>query len=187
MNLGCRPSKPSPHLRKVAGLLLDYNGTGQWSEAGIKVRYQQYAEDFGLLPVGLVSFRHTEGSRKWVYPLMFRIVQLMEQGDKAAIAIGLDMIEEDDFFVFGKIIKSNTARALRRSVLSEEQKARVRRRLVAMILTGYLPHEFHEYRKLLRAVGVDNHWTELDAGVDRTNKYVMKIYAYLSSHARRPA
>jgi hypothetical protein len=47
-----------------------------------------------------------EGQGRWVYPVMEGI----ERGDKASVAVGIDFIEEDAHFPFGKTLKSNTAR-----------------------------------------------------------------------------
>ena len=53
-------------------------------------------------------------------------------------------------FRCGKILKSNVARALRRATLMKEE--RIRRRIVSMMLAGNVPHEFREYKKLLRGL-----------------------------------
>ena len=185
MNAGCRPTKPSPHIRDYSGPVKDYNGVGVWSEEGIKSRYEQQASRLDTVPAKLSSRRHLEGGYEWVYPLMDTIVTLIDGGDRAALEIGLDMMEEDNFFVFGKVIKSNTARALRRAALSEEQKERVRKRMVAMLIAGYVPQEFKQYRRLLRKVGMGSYWAALDAGVNQSNPYVMKIYGYLKSHSEQ--
>lgn len=115
---------------------------------------------------------------------MERVIEQIEAGDKAAIEIGIEFIEENEFFVFLKILKSGTACALRRALLTEEQQRRIRERLVKMMLSGNVPHEFHEYERLLRKVGLDSLWTMLDSGVDRENKYVMRHYDYLDRFAR---
>ncbi|MGH9564329.1 MAG: hypothetical protein ACRD3S_22980 [Terracidiphilus sp.] len=115
---------------------------------------------------------------------MEQVIDLIEAGDGAAIEIGIEFIQEDDFFVFGRILKSNTARALRRASLTPEQRARIRERLVGMMLAGQTPHEWHEYKRLLRRVGVDPLWPMLENGVDRKNEFVMRYYNYLVRFAR---
>ncbi len=115
---------------------------------------------------------------------MEQIIDLIETGDKAAIKIGIEFIEEDDYFVFGRILKSNTARALRRAPLSEEQQIRIRERLVGMMLSGQVPHEWREYKRLLRHVGLGSLWPALEKGINRENKYVMRYYDYLDRFAR---
>ena len=174
----------SPHIGNYTGPCVDYNGVGIWSAEGIEKRYRKHAESIGSNAGPLVPRRHAEGGRIWVYPLMEQIIELIETGDRAAIEIGLEFIQDDDHFVFGKILKSNTARALRRSPLTEDQQSRIRQRLVRMLLTGQVPHEWREYKRLLRHVGVGSLWPALDKGVDRDNEYVMRYYNYLNRFAR---
>ena len=115
---------------------------------------------------------------------MEQIIDLIDEGDKAAIEIGIEFIQEDDHFVFGRILKSNTARALRRASLTPEQQSRIRERLVGMMLCGQVPHEWREYKRLLRYIGLGSLWPLLESGVDRENQYVMRYYNYLDRFAR---
>jgi hypothetical protein len=115
---------------------------------------------------------------------MEEVIKLIDAGDQAAIEIGIEFIQDDDHFVFGRILKSNTARALRRASLTTEQQARIRERLVGMMLSGRVPHEWREYKRLLRQVGLGSMWPVLESGVDRENKYVMRYYDYLDRFAR---
>jgi hypothetical protein len=115
---------------------------------------------------------------------MEQVIDLIEAGDSAAIEIGIEFLQEDDQFVFGRILKSNTARALRRASLTQEQQARIRERLVTMMLAGQLPHEWREYKRLLRGIGLGSLWPVLEEGVDRENKSVMRYYEYLDRFAR---
>jgi hypothetical protein len=176
--------RKSPHIGSYTGAHVDYNGVGIWSIEGIQKRYIRYAAINGTDPFQLAPRRHTEGGRTWVYPLMEQIIDLIEMGDKAAIQIGIEFLLEDDHFVFGRILKSNTARALRRAVLTQEQQARIRERLVGMMLSGQVPHEWREYKRLLRSIGLGSLWATLENGIDRENKYVMRYYNYLDRFAR---
>ena len=101
-----------------------------------------------------------------------------------AVEIGIEFIQEDDYFVFGAILKSNTARALRRTSLTSEQQGRIRERLVGMMLSGQVPREWREYKRLLRHVGLGSQWPALEKGVDREKEYVMRYYNYLDRFAR---
>ena len=174
----------SPHVGSYSGAHKDYNGVGNWSVEAIQKRYKMHADAIGIDPVVLVPKRLTEGVKSWVFPLMEEIIRLIEAGDKAAIEIGIEFIQEDDHFVFGRILKSNSARALRRATLTPEQEDRIRRRLVGMMLSGQVPHEWHEYKRLLRRIGLGSMWPVLEEGVDRENKYVMRYYDYLDHYAR---
>jgi hypothetical protein len=55
---------------------------------------------------------------------MAQVIERIELGDKAAIEIAIEFIEENEYFVFGRTVKSDTARALHHALLTEkEQKA----------------------------------------------------------------
>ena len=160
---------------------MDYNGTGKWSASQILDRYARYAALHGLDGNALQQAEaHAEGDKRWLFPLMLRVIPLAEKGDPAALELALEMIEEDDFFCLGMVTKSNCARALRRAELTPAQQDRVRRRIVAMLLAGWVPQEFREYKRLLRKVGLGELWPVVDAEVDRENPYVMRHYKYLS-------
>jgi hypothetical protein len=176
--------RKSPHIGNYAGQHVDYNGVGIWSAEAIQERYRKYADAIGADPFPLAPRRHTESGRTWVFPLMEQIISRIEVGDIAAIEIGIEFIQEDDHFVFGRILKSNTARALRRASLTPEQQARIRERLVGMMLAGQVPHEWKEYKKLLKHIGLGALWPVLENGVDRENEYVMRYYNYLDRYAR---
>lgn len=174
----------SPHIGSYTGTHIDYNGVEFWSAEAIQKRYRKYADAQGFHPAHLAPRRHTEGGRTWVYPLMEQVIDLIEAGDTAAIDIGIEFIQEDDYFVFGRILKSNAARALRHAPLRPEQQERIRTRLVRMLLSGQVPLEWREYKKLLKHVGLGSLWSVLDTGVDRTNEHVMRHYDYLYRFAR---
>jgi len=115
----------------------------------------------------------------WIYPIMDDVIRGIEEEDAACIALGVDFVEEDSLFAFGKILKSNTARALRRARLSDEQKERLRRRIVKMLVSGIVPHEMREYSKLLRVVGVGEYWSRLEREIPRDNPFAMRFYRAL--------
>ena len=110
---------------------------------------------------------------------MDKVIVGIEQGDAACRRIGIEFIEEDRKFTFGKILKSNTARALRRNQLTPEEQNRIRRRLVDMLLQGNVPHEYKQYAKLLKRIGVGPYWDEIESRIDQSNQYVMRYYRYL--------
>jgi hypothetical protein len=159
---------------------IDYNGQEDWSSEAILQRYTLYCkqlqvnESVDLTPKTLV-----QGEKKWIYPIMDKVIEGIEKGDIACKWIGIEFIEQDQKFCFGKILKSNTARALRRTKLEEEDKQRIRQRLVSMLLTGNVPHEYKEYAKLLKKVGLENYRENLEESINRSNKYVMKYFKYL--------
>ena len=159
----------------------DYNGEGRWSRAEILARYARYAVDLGIVPRDLSPMEHSERGRHWVYPVMEKVIAGIEAGDPACVRLGIEFIEEDAKFTFGKILKSNTARALRRASLSDEQRGRVRRRVFSMLRAGHLPHEFREYAKLVKKIGFE----AADLGdVPGTSPRVSRFRSYLRAAAR---
>lgn len=135
--------------------VIDYNGQGRWGREAIVERYGRYAAELGISLRDLSPTEHTERGRRWVYPVMNRVIEGIEGGDAACVRIGIEFIEEDGGFAFGAILKSNTARALRRAPLLEGQKQRIRRRVFDMLRAGNVPHEYREYAKLGRRIGFD--------------------------------
>jgi hypothetical protein len=150
----------------------------------VQGRYLQYCRTFGLKePQTPQPREHVEGKVRWIFPIMESVIEGITRGDRACAEIGIEFIEEDEHFVFGRILKSNTARALRRVELSEDQKDRLRTRIATMLLDGYVPHEFHEYAKLLRHIGLGDWWATIDRDINRDNPYVMRYYRYFQTHA----
>ena len=132
---------------------IDYNGKGLWSVDAVLKRYTEYTRVFDINePRDLTPFAHSTPECKWIYPVMDRVIEGIEEGDLGCAELGIEFIQTNDSFPFGKIIKSNVARALRRTTLTEAQKERIRRRVVEMLETGYLPREFRQYAKLARKV-----------------------------------
>jgi hypothetical protein len=165
----------------------DYNGTGRWSADSIIERYRSYAEQTGtLLDTNIAPREHTDGRVTWIYPIMDAVIVGIERGDKACIAIGIEFIEEDQHFPFGRTLKSNTARALRRAELSQEQVERVRERVVRMLLAGSVRREFKEYSKLLRRIGLGSWWSTIEQQIDREKPYVMRYYDYFRKYCNGP-
>jgi hypothetical protein len=111
---------------------------------------------------------------------MEQVIAGIEAGDPACVELGLEFIQEDQKFPFGKILKANTARALRRALLDAGQVERIRDRVITMLIAGHVPHEFREYAKLLRKVGVGERWASVHEQLDQSNPYVMRFYRYLN-------
>lgn len=159
---------------------IDYNGVGRWSRDEILGRYAAYAKEMGIEPRDLSPHEHTEKGRRWIYPAMERVIDGIAAGDPACIRLGIEFIEEDAKFPFGKILKANTARALRRTSLSEDQKERIRRRVFAMLRAGIIPHEYREYAKLVRKIGFK--LSEVPE-VDSANFYASRFRHYFEQAA----
>ena len=155
--------------------IIDYNGEGRWSRAEILGRYTRYVAEIGIVPRDLSPMEHAERGRRWVYPVMMKVIEGIEAGDLACVRLGIEFIEEDAKFPFGKTLKSNAARALRRACLSDEQKQRIRQRVFGLLRAGHIPHEYREYARLVRKIGFDT--SEVPV-VDVSDPYVARFRAY---------
>lgn len=162
----------------------DYNGPAQWGLESVQRRYLQHAKNLGMKGVAeLVPMEHAKGSVRWVYPVMDAVISGIERGDAACIELGVEFVESGHQQPFGRLLHSNTARALRRAALEPEQAARLRARILSMLVAGQVPHEFKQYAKLLRRIGLGQAWETARAQVDRANPYVMKYARYFEACA----
>lgn len=171
----------SPHYRDYKGKVRDYNGTGRWSAEEIQRRYLEYSKRLEVAEPQMPQPRETaQGDTRWIYPIMDAVIDGIARGDKACIVLGIEFIHEDDGFPFGAILKSNTARALRRAGLTGEQISQIRQRVVSMLLAGNVSVEFKEYAKLLRRIGIGDYrakieskYADADAKVRRWCEYLL--------------
>jgi hypothetical protein len=160
--------------------VIDYNCEGCWSRAEILARYARYAAEMGIVARDLSPMEHSEEGRQRVYPVMEKVIEGIKACDPACVRLGIEFIEEDRKFPFGKTLKSNAARALRRASLWE-QKQRIRRRVFGLLRAGHIPHEYREYAKLVRTIGFD---ASDVPDVDASNPYVARFRAYFEMAAR---
>jgi hypothetical protein len=168
--------------------VIDFNGTGRWTLEAIRNRYVEHAQRLQVrVPTDLEPSQHEDGACRWVYPVMEQVIVGIEAGDPACIELGVEFIQEDQKFPFGKILKAKTARALRRASLDAGQIVRIRNRVIDMLIAGHVPHEFREYAKLLRKVGVGERWASVRERLDSSNPYVMRFYDYLDTRTEAGA
>lgn len=163
--------------------VIDYNGTGQWSLQRVLERYAAYCDQLGVKTRRPLMPRESqEGGRTWIYPVMDEVIPGIEAMDPACIALGVDLIETDEFMPFGRLLKANAARALRRSDLTELQKERIRVRVVSMLVAGNIRREFREYIKLLKHVGFAAYREKIEE-TPRENLYAMRFYRSLMGNS----
>jgi hypothetical protein len=162
--------------------VIDYNGSGRWSRDAIVERYKEYARRYRISrPLWLVPRDHTNGATVWIYPVMHDIIDGIEKHDRAAAEIGVEFIQENASFPFGQILKSNTARALRRCrALTPEHEEVIRQRIVEMLRTEYLPREFRQYAKLARRVGMKSALETARDSLNFENHWVAHYYESLT-------
>ena len=154
----------------------DYNGIGIWSAEQITSRYLRHCLELEIEPKDITPVETVQQNVKWIYPVMDEIIAGIESGDAACRKYWYRVYRRRCEISFGKILKSNTARALRRSELSYNEKSRIRQRVISMLLNGIVPREFKEYIKLLKRIGFAEFLTEIEDKIDRANGYVMKRY-----------
>lgn len=167
-------------MREKITETIDYNGEGKWTRDAILNRYASYCQELKSEALDLTPLEHVEGSTKWIFPVMEKVIAGIENGDPACKRIGIEFIEEDGRFPFGKVLKSNTAKALRRAVLNEAEVERIRKRLIHMLIQGNVPHEYKQYAKLLKKIGLGDAKAYLQKHARQDNPYVMKYVEYLT-------
>lgn len=164
--------------------VIDYNGTGLWSPDAVLQRYKLYARRNNVVsPRQLDPLVHEAEGQHWIYPVIEHVIRGIEEGDPACAEIGVEFIEESASFSFGRILKANVARALRRAPLTVEQQERIRKRVVEMLCTGYLPREFRQYAKLARKIGLGDWLSRVEREADLNNVWVRHYYEYFKEHA----
>ena len=166
-------------LRTLLMIVINYNGAGFWSFEAVQQRYKLYAERYGVVSLSNLSpLEHTENGKHWIYPVMNCVIDGIEKGDPACAEIGIEFIEESASFTFGRILKSNTARALRRTALTPDQKERIRKRVVEMLCTSYLPREYRQYAKLARKIGLGDWLSQVEREANLNDVWVQHYYRY---------
>ena len=158
----------------------DLDGKGRWTLEALRERYLQHCRLFRLPPRSLPSGNDWPSRKGLIVTFLDSMIAGMKAGDLACAEIGIELMEEDGGFAFGRILKANTARALRRCALTEAQQERVRTRVVGMLARGFMPHEFRDYARLLRHIGLGPHRERLECAVDRSDPWVAWYVAYLT-------
>jgi hypothetical protein len=165
--------------------VMNYNNEGFWSVDEVLQRYTEYARVFGITqPRDLTPDTHSKGDSKWIYPVMDRVIEGIEAGDLGCVELGVELMQTGESFPFGKTIKSNAARALRRAPLTETQKERIRLRVIEMLEAGYLPREFVQYAKLARKIGLREFLPRIKQLAElSSNEWVQRYCAYFEEQA----
>jgi hypothetical protein len=168
----------------LAMTVINYNGSGMWSVDEVLRRYTIYARRYRIdAPRDLKPMVHSTSDKQWIYPVMDRVIEGIESGDLACAELGVEFIEEKASFAFGMILKSNTARALRRVALTDEQKERIRKRVTEMLEAGYLPREFRQYAKLARKIGLGEWLATIEGQAKLGDPWVQHYYTYFKEQA----
>jgi hypothetical protein len=180
----CAPLKRISVQCFLVMTVVNYNGNGFWSVDEVLRRYAEYARRYGVTaPFDLKPKVHSIDQTEWIYPVMDRVIEGIENGDLACAELGIEFIEESASFAFGRTLKANTARALRRASLTDGQKERIRKRITEMLVAGYLPREFRQYAKLVRKIGLGKWLAQIEQQADSEDPWVQRYYAYFKEYA----
>jgi hypothetical protein len=87
----------------------------------------------------------------WVGNLFANLREAIRGGDKIAVSIACELIDQDPMLPFGKLIKSGLARELRRNVASliPIERVQVIGATVRLLTLRYAPREVEDYVKLV--------------------------------------
>jgi hypothetical protein len=151
----------------------------QWTIAAVRERYRRYCRQLGTHPRDLTT-RYPDPDPRWLNQTMRLIMDGIARHDPACVMVGIDLVEEDRSLPWGRLLKSDMARALRQHArLTEPDKARLRNRFTDMLLRGYLPREYKEYAKLFRKIGLDGHAQIIERQADQSNRFIRRWCWYL--------
>ena len=161
----------------------DYNGTGAWTAEAVIQRYHVYCRQHGHPPRVLQPREHVEGDVRWIYPVVDAVIDGIVAADPACVELDVEFVESGHKQPFGRILHAKVARSLRRVALSPDQIQRLRTRILILLIEGQVPHEYRDYARLLRRIGLGPTWPDVRQSIDAGNRYVMRYVTYFDGHA----
>lgn len=83
------------------------------------------------------------------------VAQAIKGGDRSAVVLGYSLLMEDPHLPFGKSLKSNLARALKRHIelLTEEEQLGLASKTAVLLSLQFCPREVEDYCRLIRKMG----------------------------------
>jgi hypothetical protein len=84
-----------------------------------------------------------------------KVAQSIKQGDRSAVVLGYSLLMKDPHLPFGKILKSNLARALKRhtELLTKQEKVGLAGKTATLLSLQYCPREVEDYCRLVKKMG----------------------------------
>ena len=84
-----------------------------------------------------------------------KITQAIKHGDRSAVVLGYGLLIEDPPLPFGKILKSNLARALKHHIelLTEHEKQSLADKTATLLSLPFCPREVEDYCRLVKKMG----------------------------------
>lgn len=93
-----------------------------------------------------------ENRAVWVGQVFCILTTAVASGDAQAIALACDFIEKDPMLPFGKLVKSNLSRALKKRVgqVLGSERGQVMAATAKLLNLAYAPRELEDYCKLVK-------------------------------------
>lgn len=84
-----------------------------------------------------------------------QVAKAIKRGDRPAVILAYRLLMEDPRLPFGKLIKSNLARALKQrpELLTEHEKLDLSGKTAALLSLPYCPREVEDYCRLVKKMG----------------------------------
>jgi hypothetical protein len=84
-----------------------------------------------------------------------KVAQAIKQGDRSAVVLGYSLLMADPHLPFGKILKSNLARALKHHIelLTEHEKLGLADKTARLLSLPFCPREVEDYCRLVKRMG----------------------------------
>ena len=146
---------------------------------------QRLEEDMlQLLGLRLRAYFPPEGHENpavWLSQTFAVVRAAIAKGDPVAVSLACSLIEQDPMLPFGKLIKSDLARALKKQVamLVASERAQVLNAVAKLLNQEYAPRELEDYCKLAKKLPVAEYRAAV-ADVTTKNAKAKQLLAYLS-------
>ena len=117
----------------------------------------------------------------WLSETFTALAKAIEGGDAVAISLACDLIHSDPMLLFGKLIKSDLARALRKraSKLRPGERALIVATTLKLIMKDFAPRELEDYCKLVKKFPAQEYQPLLHGFTPKNAKSV-RLHAYLT-------
>jgi hypothetical protein len=120
----------------------------------------------------------------WLSQTFDKVRKAIVAGDTVAVSLACELIERDPMLPFGKLIKSELARALKKKVelLVASERAQILSATVKLLNQQYAPRELEDYCKLTKKLPEAEYIAALSRVVPKNPK-AEQFLAYLAQSA----
>jgi hypothetical protein len=115
-----------------------------------------------------------------------QVTKAIKNGDRSAVILGYTLLMEDPHLPFGKLIKSNFARAFKHqiSLLTEHEKFRLAGKTAELLSLEYCPREVEDYCRLVKKMG-EHVANRVVANSRPVNEKARSLVAYLGTSQQK--